>query len=170
MIYVKTNKRPKAEALFLEADCDEGKGDFRAAFKHLLAAAQLGHVMSQVNLGNFYAWGRGVRKDFKKAAHWYKRAYKNGNSDGALNLAIDKRKEGDLRSTVVWLKKAIEMNSGDAYVELAEIYGARKGGRKSAINLLKIAVRMSRDNISDETKKRAESLLKVLLKTVHGHP
>ncbi len=156
----KHDKTPNAEGLFREAEQHEEKGDFRGAFKCLLAAAQLGHHMSQLNLGNFYASGTGVKRDLAKAAHWYKKAYKNGNNDGALNLAIDKRNGGNIRSAVIWFKKAVAMNSGEACIELAKIYKARKGGQKTAADLLRRALRMSRDNISDLGKEEAESLLK----------
>lgn len=160
MTSAKHDKMPDADGLFLEAERHEEAGDFRSAFKCLLAAAQLGHHMSQLNLGNFYASGRGTRKNLEKAAHWYKKAYKNGNNDGALNLAIDRRNEGDVRSAVVWLKKAIAMSSGEACIELAKVYKARKGGQKAAADLLRRALRMSRDHISDDAKEEAKSLLK----------
>jgi TPR repeat protein len=165
MTSAKDGKRQSAEVLFLKAERCEEKHDFSAAFKHLLTAAHLGHAMSQVSLGNFYASGKGVGKDLEKAAHWYKKAYKNGYRDGALNLAIDKRKVGELRSAVLWFKKAIAMNSGDACVQLAEIYRARRGGQKPAASVLERALQMSTDDISSETKRRAEFLLKVIAKT-----
>jgi uncharacterized protein len=164
MTSAKPDKTPNPEDLFREAEQHEEKGDFRGAFKRLLAAAQLGHHMSQLNLGNFYASGTGVRKDLGKAAHWYKKAYKNGNNDGALNLAIDRRNQGNSRSAVFWFRKAIAMNSGEACIELAKIYSARKGGQKAAANLLKKALRMSRDNISDDARDEAESLLETMSK------
>jgi TPR repeat protein len=68
--------------------------DFRNAFKCFLTAAQLGDTWGQVNLGNFYARGTGVRRSLRRAAYWYKKAYNNGNSCGALNLAIDRRNQG----------------------------------------------------------------------------
>jgi hypothetical protein len=51
------------------------------------------------------------------------------------------------------------MKSGNACIELAKIYKARKGGQKAAASILKRALRMSRDNISDDAKEKAESLL-----------
>lgn len=63
-----------------------------------------------------------------------------------------------------WLKKAIAMDSGDACLELAKIYGSRKGGQKAGVDLLKQALRMSRDNISEAAKEEAESLLKAMAK------
>jgi TPR repeat protein len=162
MTSAKRDKPQDTESLFNEADKCEEMGDLRGAFKRFLTAAELGHAMSQVSLGNFYASGKAVRRDLEKAAHWYKKAYNNGYRDGALNLAIDRRNQGNLRSAVVWFKKAIAMNSGDACIELAQIYGARKGGQKAAANLLKRALRMSRDDISEDTKEKAESLLKAM--------
>jgi Flp pilus assembly CpaF family ATPase len=63
---------------------------------------------------------------------------------------------------VLWLKKAIAMNSGDAYIELAKIYGSRKRRQKAGVDLLKRALRMSRDNISEDAKVEAKSLLKAM--------
>ena len=59
MTSAKRDKTTDAERLFREAEQHEEKGDFRGAFRRLLAAAQLGHHMSQLNLGNFYASGTG---------------------------------------------------------------------------------------------------------------
>jgi TPR repeat protein len=160
MTSAKRDKTSASEGLFHEAERYEEKGDLRNAFKCLLAAAQLGHVSSQINLGNFYASGTGVRRNLEKAAHWYKKAYKRGDNCGALNLAIDRRNQGNIKSAVIWFKKAIAMNCGEACIELAKIYKTRRGGQKAAATLLRQALRMSRDNISDSAKEQAESLLK----------
>src|ERR1700733_1965814 len=150
---------PETKSLFGQAERYEEKHDFGKAFKCLLAAARLGDTGSQLNLGNFYAWGRGVPKNLEKAAYWYKKAYKNGDSVGALNLAIDKRNQGKVRSSVIWFKKAVAMNDGDACIPLAKIYIDRKGGQTAAADLLRRALRMSRENISDSAKEEAEALL-----------
>lgn len=163
MTSTKYDKTPDAERMFLEAERAEEKGDFRKAFELLLECAQSGHAGSQLNLGNFYAWGQGVRRDLKKAAYWYKRAYRSGYDIGAFNLAIDRRNQGDVRSAVIWFKKAVAMNSGEACVELAKIYKTRKD-RRAAVGLLKRAVRLNRDHISDAVKEEAESLLKQMEK------
>ena len=164
MTSAKRGKTQDPASLFLEAERYEEVGDFRNAFKCLLAAAQLGDAGGQLNLGNFYASGKGVRRNLERAAHWYKKAYKNGYSTGALNLAIDRRNEGRVRSAVIWFKKAIAMNDGDACIALAKIYNARDGGQKAAGDLLRRALRLSRDYISDDAKEKAESLLKEMAK------
>jgi TPR repeat protein len=158
----KHDNTTEAENLFVKAEQYEEKGSFKSAFNCLLAASQLGHVSSQVNLGNFYASGIGVRKNLDKAASCYKKAYKSGDNCGALNLAIDKKMQGDMRSGVIWFKKAIALNCGDACIELAKIYKTRKGGQKPAANLLKRALRLSRDDISDASREEAESLLEAM--------
>lgn len=162
MTPTKRDKTPDPERLFLEAERYEEKGDFRNAFMRLSAAAELGHVGSQINLGNFYASGTGARRNLEKAAYWYKKAYRNGDRIGALNLAIDKRNNGNIRSAVTWFKKAIAMNDGAACIYLARIYNGQKGGQKAAAALLRRAVRMSRDDISGAAKEEAESLLKTI--------
>jgi TPR repeat protein len=152
-------KIPAAERLFLEAEQFEEENDFRNAFKCLLAGAQLGDSGSQLNLGNFYTSGKGTRKSLEKAAYWYKKAYRNGYSTAALNLAIDRRNQGNVRSAVFWFKKAIAMSDGEACIELAKIYKTRKGGQKAAINLLKRALRLNRDCISEAGREEAAFLL-----------
>jgi TPR repeat protein len=159
MTLVRRTKTPDPEKLFLEAERREASGDFRNAFKSLLAGARLGHSGCQVNLGNFYASGKGTRKSLQKAAHWYKQAYKNGDRCAASNLAIDRRNAGNIRSAVIWFKKAIALNDGDACIPLAKIYKARKGGQKAAVALLRQALQMNRNCISESGREEAELLL-----------
>lgn len=160
MASLKHEKSPDPESLFIEAERYEESGNYKSAFNCLIAAARLGDSGSQLNLGNFYASGRGVSKSLEKAAYWYKNAYKNGERAGAMNLAIDRRNEGRIKSAVFWFGKAIAMNDGESCIELAKIYNARKNGRKAAASLLRRALLMSRNDISDAGKEEAEFLLK----------
>lgn len=148
------------EKLFVEADRYEERGDFKRAFQCFLTAARLGHTGCQVNLGNYYAAGTGTRKNVETAAYWYKKAYKNGDCSGALNLGIDRRNEGRIRSAEIWFKKAVAMNDGDACIALAKLYKDRPDKREAAIDLLKRVLPMSRADISDDGKEEAKSLLK----------
>lgn len=155
------------EKLLLEAERYEERGDFRSAFKSLLAGALLEDSGCQSNLGNFYSSGKGVRRSLEEAAYWYKRAYRNGAAYAASNLAIDRRNAGNVRSAVVWFKKAIALNDGDACIELAKIYKSRKGSQKIAVALLRRALRMSRNYVTESGREEAESLLKELAYAVH---
>ncbi len=159
---LKQGNQLKVAQLFREAEKHEEAGNLKIAFERLLAGARLNDSSCQVNLGNFYANGRGVRRNLKKAAYWYKKAYRNGSSCGALNLAIDRRNEGNGRSAVIWFKKAIAMNNGDACIELAKTYKNRKGGEKAAAGLLRRALRLE---ICEASEEEAESLLKELKET-----
>jgi len=155
---------PDPESLFVEAERYEEMGNFKKAFKCLLVVAELEHSGSQVNRGNFYSDGRGTTKNPEEAAHWYRAAYKNGNSTGALNLAIDLRNQGKTRSAVIWFKKAIAMKEGGAYIALAKIYKSRRNGQKVATSLLQQALLLRRAEISDDDKEEAISLLKEMKK------
>ena len=55
MTSAKRDTAQDTESLFNEADKCEEIGDLKGAFKRFLTAAELGHAMSQVSLGNFYA-------------------------------------------------------------------------------------------------------------------
>ncbi len=159
------NNASRAEKLLSDAERYESSGHFRKAFRCLQTAAYLGDAGGQVNLGNFYAWGRGVRRDLAKAAYWYKKTYRSRSGVtalsgvAALNLAIDRRNAGNIRSAVFWFKRAIAMKEGDAFIELAKMYQARRAKRRAAAGLLRRALRLSRDHISDAAKEKAASLL-----------
>jgi TPR repeat protein len=155
----KSSDHSRAEVLFRAAEILEEMGDLQGAFRCLLGGAELGHDSSQLNLGNMYAAGLGTKKNLKLAADWYARAYRNGNVTAAFNLAIDKRRQGDVRSAVLWLKKALAKNHGGACIELAEIYARRPGMRPKARDLLERALKMSSDDITEDEKERAKIAL-----------
>jgi TPR repeat protein len=102
-----------AEELFVAAYKYEERRKLPEAFRCLYKAATLGHSSSQLNLGNFYAAGKGVRKDLAKAAYWYRSAYKLGNETAARNLAIDFLSAGKLRSAIRWFEKGVKKKMAD---------------------------------------------------------
>ena len=52
----------------------------------LQQSAEAGNARDQVNLGNAYWYGRGVKKDYVKAAYWLQKAAAQGNAWGQNNL------------------------------------------------------------------------------------
>ncbi len=64
-------------------------GDWHQALTCLKVGAKNGDSGCQVNLGNYLSEGRSAPQSWKEAARWYRRAYRQGYSVGALNLAID---------------------------------------------------------------------------------
>jgi TPR repeat protein len=149
-----------------ESERHEANGDFQKAFVALLAGAQQGDSSCQINLGNAYADGRGVRKSLSEAARWYKRAYRQGDRCGANNLAIDLQKQGNLRSAIFWFRKAIELHDGDACVLLAKIYLKRRGGKAKAVELLSRTKTMRTDDISEAGREEADALLNELSREI----
>src|SRR5450631_1092324 len=149
----------EAEALFVKAEKAEEKGLLEDAANFLMSAANLDHSGAQVSLGNRFSWGKGVPKSESKAAYWYKRAHRNGDESGALNLALDRLKEGNIRSAIFWLKRAVEMRSGEAAVELAKVYLGRPKGKIKAIELLQLAQTMKLSEISEQGREDAATLL-----------
>lgn len=149
----------EAETLFVEAERAEEKGLLEDAANFLMKAANLEHAGAQLNLGNSFSWGRGVPQSDLKAAYWYKRAYRNGDESGAFNLALDKLEEGKIRSAIFWFKRAVEMRSGEAAVELAKVYLSRPRGKTRAIELLRLTQTMKLSEISEQAKEDAALLL-----------
>ena len=160
-------RKDQIEGLFAVAEYFEECGDMRTAFTCLLAAAKAGDEFSQLSLGNYYSDGTGVRKDFKKAAYWYRKAYNNQSrgvrwSTAALNLAINFRNSGDLRAAISWFERARKLHDGSACLELARIHAARKGGRRKAMVLLREVIELDSNYSTDLDKQAAEAMLKVL--------
>jgi len=114
-----------------------------------------------------YSAGRGVRKDPKKAAFWYRKAFNNrirlNGSSAAISLGIDLKKCGNIQGAIRWFEKARALGDGSAYIQLARIYAKRKTGRKKAESLLKEVLLLDSDNASELDKEDAQQLLGNLL-------
>src|SRR6185312_5061110 len=150
------------EALFDSADRYEEIRQFGKAFRCYRTAALLGDQWGQVNLGNYYAAGKGVKRSLQKAAYWYRKAYHGGLACGARNLAIDRKNQGNARSAVQWFRRAAAMGDGESYVELAKIYKARRGGRSAAEAHLRQALKLDEEQISEDAREQARALLDAL--------
>lgn len=86
-----------------------------------------------------------------------------GAGDAASNPTIDRRTAGNIRSAVIWFRKAIALNDGDACIELAKLCQARKGGQESAVALLRRALKMNRNYKTEGGRQEAESLPRELV-------
>jgi TPR repeat protein len=49
-------------------------GDYATAYSNFLPLAEQGDAVAQSNLGNMYAYGRGVPQDNAEAVRWYRLA------------------------------------------------------------------------------------------------
>ena len=63
----------EASSLFDRACKHEERDQMRLAFRLMLKAAKLGDEGAQLNVGNYYIDGTGVRQNHLAAWHWYKR-------------------------------------------------------------------------------------------------
>ena len=57
-------------------------------FEDALAAAQRGNINGQVNAGRAYYDGDGVRRNYKQAMKWWRRAAEQGDPTAQTNLAV----------------------------------------------------------------------------------
>jgi TPR repeat protein len=106
-------------------------GNLELAFKLFSIGAVQGLDGCMLDLGYFFDEGIGIPIDKQQAMHWYKKAYRRGSSAAASNIAILYREKGRLNYTAQWFQRAARLNDGDAEVELAKLYMAGIGVRKS---------------------------------------
>ena len=131
-----TNKA-RAEALWLRAAKREEQGKMRAAFRLMLAAAKLGSISAQTNVGNYYDDGRGVRRSRATALYWYKRAYKRGDHCAAHNIGVVWRNEGNLRRSLYWFTRAVKMGDEESNLDIGKHFLNDEHNPKKAIPYLK---------------------------------
>jgi TPR repeat protein len=133
----------------------------RSAFRLFLAAAKLGDVTAQLNLGYFYDVGVGVSRNRNKAVAWYKQAYRQGHGSAASNLGTIFRDEGDDGEALKWFKRAIEHRDFEANLEIAKIYLRRENQAAKAVPYLKELLLKARKglNVSEAVAVEARKLM-----------
>ena len=65
--------------LYLDVDGIGTPVDYDKSFKLMLKAAQLGHANAQLQVGQAYANGQGVRRNYNEGYAWLLASLKNGN-------------------------------------------------------------------------------------------
>ncbi len=99
----------------------------------LLAKANAGDAASQVLVGESYAAGKGVARDPKQAAAWYRKAAEKGDVSGELHLAALYRDGGgktfarDMVQAAEWYRKAAEQGDATAQGTLGVLYSVGQG-------------------------------------------
>jgi TPR repeat protein len=146
---------------FREGELLAKRGRLKSAVSRYRKSADAGSVLGQLALGNAYAAGRGVKRDRREAARWYRMAYRNGLVAGAVNLAVDLERQGNRRGAISWLRKAAALNDGSACLRLAKLYLHSRRCRAHAARLLRRAIALSPSEISEDEKQEAISLLKL---------
>ena len=123
--------------MFIRADQQDDKRNFRSAFRLFLAGAKLGEKGCQVNVGNYYDDAKGIRRNRKAALYWYKRAYRGGIASAAHNIGILWRNDKNPERALTWFKKAAHMGDDQANLEIAKYFLQTKPNPDKAIRHLK---------------------------------
>src|SRR5579864_5798565 len=118
----KRPRKSKTDELFTRADKLADEGNIKSAFRLFLAAAKAGDSSCQINLGNFYDQGTGVRRNRSAAMYWYKRAYRRGEPCAAHNIGVIWRNEKKHSRALEWFKKAVKLGDDEANLEIAKHY------------------------------------------------
>jgi len=142
-----------------------GAGDLTSAFRLFLSAAKRGDSSSQINLGNFYSAGIGVKRNRERALYWYRRAYRQGERAAASNIGSLLKGEKQLNQALAWFERAVNLNDGDANLEIANIY-LRRNDKVKAKRYLREVGKASAHDVTDTSKEQAQKLLKRLEREV----
>ncbi len=135
-------------------------GDYGQAFCWLKSLAEQGAAEAYHMLGYLYDVGRGTRRSKAKAIYWYRKAYANGESASASNLATIYRDSGAARLEFEWYKRAADLGDGDALLEIGIRYLSGKGIRRSAAKAVAcFAAAMESKNACEASRDTARQLL-----------
>ena len=107
-------------------------GDYATALKEWTPLAERGNSEAQHWLGNMYNFGKGVHKNYKEAAKWYKLATEQGNLDAQSSLDLlywgwscfspCQRVPRDYQESIKWFKLAAEQDHGYAQNALGTMF------------------------------------------------
>ena len=98
----------------------------------LLAKANAGDAAAQVAVGESYASGTGVARDYEQAAEWYQKAADKGDIQGELHLAALYRDGGkdfprDMVQAADWYLKAADQGDVGAEATMGTLYSMGQG-------------------------------------------
>jgi len=118
----KRSRKSDLDEIFIRAGQMEEGGHLRSAFRLFLAGAKAGETGCQLNVGNYYDDGTGVRRNRKAALYWYKRAYRHGMASAAHNIGILLRNDKNPKRALDWFKKAVRLGDDESNLEIAKYY------------------------------------------------
>jgi TPR repeat protein len=130
-------RKSKNADLFRRAKKQEEKGNFRSAFRLYLAAVNAGDTGSQLNVGNYYDEGKGVRRDRAAAMYWFKRAYRRGDCSAAHNIGVMWRNDQKFKRALVWFQRAVKLGDDESNLDIAKHYLRNEHKPDKAIPYLK---------------------------------
>jgi TPR repeat protein len=151
------------DLLYMEADLLDERGRFAEALPLLVKGAKSGDTSCQILLGNYLSDGRkGIPIDRKRAAYWYKQAYKQADSTAAFNLAMDYRKQGDVDEAYRWFELSVKAGNNEAHLALAKIWLHDRENKAKAIKHLKAVFQGNLRDVSELSRDEARTMLRRL--------
>jgi TPR repeat protein len=154
----KQSRRSKSEALFFRADKKWNSGDLQAAFRLFLAAAKAGDKAAQLNVGNCYDTGSGIRRNRSSALYWYKRAYRRGDASAATAIGTVWRDAGKPQRALTWFLRAVKLGDEDSNLDIAKHYLVNEKDPQAAIPYLEKVCQS--DRVTEASAEEAKRLLK----------
>lgn len=155
---IKRSRKTQLDLLFIRAGQMEESGRLRAAFRLFLAGAKAGETGCQLNVGNYYDDGTGVRRNRKAALYWYKRAYRRGMASAAHNIGIVWRNDKNPKRALEWFQRAVRLGDDESNLEIAKHYLRNENDPVKAIRHLE---KLSRSSwVSEAGAEEATKLLK----------
>ncbi len=105
----------------------------------LLARANAGDATAQIQVGECYEEAKGVARDGRQAADWYRKAAEQKSISGELHLA-ELYRDGDGKSfprdmakAAAWYRKAADQGAAGAQGTLGMLYTLGQGVQRSDV-------------------------------------
>jgi len=103
-------------------------------FAEIKAKAQKGDAEAQYELGECYAWARGVTQDYPQALYWYRKAAEQGYAKAQCELgkcyAWARGVTQDYPQALYWYRKAAEQGHAESQWLLGDCYADGNGVTK----------------------------------------
>ena len=148
---------PPANAATLPAGMDQSLAD-------LYHQAEAGSPQAMLELGLDYADGKGIPKDNKLAANWYRKAAEAGSAGGMANLGYSYEYgygvSQDYQQALSWYRKAAEAGNRLAMSNLGFMYEKGYGvqeNKKEAVSWYRKAAQLGDQNAADALKRLDEN-------------
>ena len=149
--------------LFTKANAAWERGDLRTAFQLFTTAAEAGDPSSQLDIGYFFDRGVYVKRDKVQALRWYHRAYRQGCSAAANNIATVHRDRKEYGKMVWWFRKASSMGDHDAFLDLGKAYENGVGVKRNTSRACDFYRRLlASKNVAEFSQEQAQKRLSKL--------
>jgi TPR repeat protein len=129
------------QALHAQGSAAYERGDFAAALRSFILAAEQGNADAQNTLGNMYATGSGVSENFVEAVRLYRLAAEQGNPEAQTNMGY-MLQEGlgvpqNPLEAVRWYRLAAERGYADAQTSMGFMHQEGLGVPQSDVEALR---------------------------------